>query len=53
MAAVGRLDRSDVCVAGELYDVYVEELWRQLDNPHSSHFREHIVGVQVQLPFRD
>ena len=45
-----RLDRSDVCVAGELYDVFVDELWRHLDNPASSHFREHIVGVQVQLP---
>ena len=44
-----QLNRSDVCVAGDLYDVYVEDLWRHLDNAASSHFREHIVGVQVRL----
>ena len=43
-----RLDRSDVCVQGELYDVYVEELCEQLDNPTSSYFREHIVGVRLR-----
>ena len=45
-----RLDRRDVCVSGEVYDVYVEDLWRHLDNLASSHFREHIAGVQVRLP---
>ena len=44
-----RLDHSDVCVADELYDVYVEELWQHLDNPMCAQFREHIVGVQLQL----